>query len=314
MTFGHNWIKSIMEKDNVHIVPWPILRDIAIGQGLIQTLNYIQDPATNKYYVTLEMSAFWTFLSTFDQRHSFGVEFESVYKLRLVKPITPVGLPSFTPIDVPNSASNYRKSWQYDVPPNALSIYDVRVGNDLTGPSGLCYLRGGECEVDGFAEKGSYLSFSIVDRDDVIGRFGPMGYSRCRLTALTSIVNTFTAGNIIVGDTSGASATILSVDNSYLDIRANFSGVFLDGEGLTEKDSNNVSTGTTAILGSFIEGDVDELVRSIDNEQLRTDKEKDMTPGGSRKLFPGLYIRTQVWNQSLSNYIDLTITLKMARE
>ena len=65
------------------------------------------------------------------------------------------GLPAITTINVPVTASNYKKSWQITALPNTTTIRDICICNDLVGPTGFCYIVGGVYKCRTSASEGS---------------------------------------------------------------------------------------------------------------------------------------------------------------
>jgi hypothetical protein len=57
--------------------------------------------------------------------------------------------------------------YRYSAPPNTLSIFDEVIVKQL-------FLQGGDGSVD-YAVDGDYAEFSIIDKDDVLGFFVPLG-------------------------------------------------------------------------------------------------------------------------------------------
>jgi hypothetical protein len=193
--------------------------------------GYIVFAAATGYYLKTEVQAgsgdFDDFVANL-LSSSVSVQSDSDVLARIAAPqaVGLAGLPVVTMINVPVAAANYKKSWQVTAPPNATTIKDICICDDLVGPQGRCYIVGGtyKCRTD--AVEGSVLEFAMVDRDDVTGFF--------QLTRmfLTNVTGSVAAGLSVVGQTSGQTAGIYQVvDASTLDVVFS-SGDFSAGETL----------------------------------------------------------------------------------
>jgi hypothetical protein len=219
---------------------------------------------------------------------------------------TNAGLSAVSVLDLPTGAVELVKSWQITVPPQTTKIRDIIVGGDLVGPLGKCYLAGGEYRVRTDAVEGSALHMSIVDRDNVLGAFGPYGLVRTKLTGLTGITGTISVGDTVHGDTSGAKSKVLAVGADFVEITFD-SGVDAQGypiawqaaEPLTFKDASG-ATVATAVLGLWDEGDVFEVSKYVKDEWVEGKDERAVYPGGSTLIPAGLYFRVTVYNAASS--------------
>lgn len=228
------------------------------------------------------------------------------------------GLPIHTKLDFPEVASDKMKSWQQTVSAQATDILDVWIGGSLVGPTGVCYLAGGEyrCRTD--AAEGSELEFSVVDRDDVLGYFSTYGMSVGKLPNLTSISGTFQVGETVSGNTSSMETTVLAVGADYLEARhfikdpsTGLYGVFTDGETITGGTSS-----ATAVLDTpaFDDGDVLELSRYVEDEWIEGFDIREIRPGGSKQLPQGLYFRIQAYNNHATDDLRVKTSLILATE
>jgi hypothetical protein len=211
-------------------------------------------------------------------------------------------------LNVPVAATNLEKSWEMTVSSETTGILDIWVGGDLVGPTGICYLEGGEyrCRTD--AAQGSALHFALVDRDDVYGLFSTYGLSLTKLDTLTNKASWPPAvGETVTGGTSGTTATVLAVNANDVEITYN-EGPFTDGEALT------FSGGATATLGTWEEGDVLELTRSVKDEWVEGKEERKVAPGGAKLLPAGLYFRVICYNNHTADDLRVKITLILAKE
>ena len=79
-------------------------------------------------------------------------------------------------------------------------------------------------------------------------------------------------------------------------------GPFTDGEPLT------FSGGATATLGTWDEGDVIELVRSVKDEWIEDYDYRDYSPGGSREIPTGLYLRIICYNAHATDNLRVKVS------
>ena len=222
-----------------------------------------------------------------------------------LSPDTAVGLPSVMVIDIPDAAVVKLKSWQVTTPAQTTLIKDVFIGDDFIGPQGRCFLAGGEYRVRATnghgAKEGSALHLAIVDRDNLLGYFGYYGLNRTKLTGLTDITGAIVAGDSVTGATSGSLAEVLSVDSDSCDVTYH-NGPFTDGEALT------FSGGATATLGVWDEGDVIEIVRNVKDEWIEDFDHRDYSPGGSREIPTGLYLRIICYNAHATDDLRVKVS------
>ena len=220
-------------------------------------------------------------------------------------PDSSVGLPSVMVINIPDEAVVKLKSWQIIAPAQTTLIKDIFIGDDFIGAQGKCYLAGGEYRVRATnghgAAAGSALHLAIVDRDNLLGYFGYYGMSRTKLSGLTSITGTIAVGNTVTGGTSGSVADVLSVGSGTCDVTYH-SGPFTDGEALT------FSGGATATLGTWDEGDVIEIVRNVRDEWIEDYDQRDYSPGGSREIPTGLYLRIIAYNNHATDDLRVKVS------
>lgn len=220
-------------------------------------------------------------------------------------PDTSVGLPSIMVLDIPDAAIVRLKSYQVIVPALTTLIKDIFIGDDFIGAQGKCYLSGGEYRVRATnghgAAAGSALHLAIVDRDNVTGYFPYFGLTRTKLAGLTDIVGTITAGEAVTGGTSGTNAEVLSVGVDSCDVTYH-DGPFTDGESLT------FSGGATATLGDWDEGDVIEIVRNVKDEWIEDYDHRDYSPGGSREIPAGMYLRIIAYNAHATDDLRVKVS------
>jgi hypothetical protein len=266
--------------------------------------------------VAVEGSVEWVY-SILKDEGAEQDDFEDHYKDDANQPVelrTAAGADVATVLNYPEDCQDLRKSWLVDAAPETLAIRDLWVGGDLVGAAGECWLAAGAYEVWSAAERGSYLEFAIVDRDDVTGAFVPYGLVRSKLAGLTDVVGTFQVGETVVGGTSGARTTVLAVDTDELEVRfAVFDedgedAEFSDGETITGETSEATATLDTP---AFTEGDVLYLRKPFLMDEVIKQSGSDpsppvlIQPGGARMVPGGLYFRVSVWNAAASG--DLTI-------
>lgn len=227
-------------------------------------------------------------------------EWDAVWTATANLPVTAntsIGLPAYVNLDFPEQASDLMKSWQVEAAGGQLAVLDIGIMNDLVGPSGICYMAGGEYRCRTAAAEGSALNFMVVDRDDTLGYFEPLGLSRSRLEGLTDMAGTFQPGEVIVGATSGCRAKVLGVDGSTLYITFwrwdsnDRPATFEDGETITGQTS-----GASATSGLFVEGDVLVLKPYVRDEWVEGFDVREVRPGGSKALPQGLYFRVMLYN------------------
>lgn len=223
-----------------------------------------------------------------------------------VAPDTAVGLASVTVLDIPDEAVVRLKSWQVVVPSQTTLIKDIFIGDDFIGPTGRCFLAGGEYRVRATnghgAAAGSALHLAIVDRDNLTGYFGAFGLSRTKITGLSNITGTIAVGDTVEGVTSRTKATVLSVEDTDCAVTYH-DGPFEDGEALTFTPS-----GATATLGAWDEGDVIEIVRNVKDEWIEDYDHRDYHPGGSREIPTGFYLRIICYNAHASDDLRVKVS------
>lgn len=230
-------------------------------------------------------------------------------------PLTSIGLPATVSLDFPEQASDLMKSWQVEAAPQTVEIFDLGIMNDLVGPTGICYLAGGEYRTRTSAAEGSAINFLVVDRDNVLGYFPYFGLSRSKLENLTSISGTFQVGEIIVGATSGCRAKVLAVGADYLEITfwrwdSNDRPFdFTASETITAQTS-----AATAVLdvNPFTEGDVLPIKPYVKDEWIEGLEVREIRPGGSKSLPQGLYFRTVLYNSHTTDPLRVKTSLILA--
>lgn len=214
-----------------------------------------------------------------------------------LQPQTQVGLPNVTVQDVPDDCASFRRSWLIECLPTSITLRDICLNNDLVGPTGVTYVVSSFFGCATEAALGSELQIDLIDRDDVLGYFGPFGVPLSKLEGLTSTVGTFQVGEEIRSPT--CRAKVLGVHTGYLDISYDrwdsdgHSANFGDGETITGQTS-----GATSVLSTpaFTEGGFIFLQRFIKDEALYRFKEHEQKPGGARQVPPGLYFRCAIYN------------------
>jgi hypothetical protein len=218
---------------------------------------------------------------------------------------TAVGLPAVMVLDIPDTAVVKLKSWQVNVPAQTTLIKDIFIGDDFIGPLGKCYLAGGEYRVRATnghgAVEGSALHLALVDRDDLLGYFGFYGMNRTKISGLTNITGTINIGDTVTGGTSGTIADVLSVGADTCDVTYH-NGPFTNGEALT------FSGGATATLGTWVEGDVIEIVRNVKDEWIEDYDHREYSPGGSREIPTGLYLRIIAYNAHATDALRVKVS------
>jgi len=229
-----------------------------------------------------------------------------------LNPDTSFDIPAVSVLNTPDASTGLVKSWQLTVAANTTEYYDIEVADDLVGPTGRCFLVGGEYRCRTEAVEGSALHMAIVDRDDLLGLFTPYGMHRTKLEGLTSIVGTIHVGDHVVGSTSSKNSQVLAVGSDYCEI--SFSdGAFTDGESLVFYGSDGVTpTGASAVLGTWNEGDVLELQRNVRDEWVEGYDQRTIQPGGSKELPAGLYLRVIVFNASPTDAFRVKVSFVMA--
>lgn len=233
-----------------------------------------------------------------------------VVKDALGRPITSlsseltIGLPGVAVLNVPEAASDLMKAWQITTDPLKTNHYDIYIGGDLVGPTGQCLLVGGEYRCRTPAVEGSALNFAIVDRNDVLGIFSYYGLVRTRIEC-TNLVGTVNVGDTVVGGTSSATTKILSVNGSGV-FDVEFHSPFQAGEDLA------FGAGATATLGSWVEGDILEVARSVKDEWIEGLDMRTVQPGGSKAVPSGMYFRVIVYNASDTDPLRIKVALIMA--
>lgn len=211
---------------------------------------------------------------------------------------TAIGMQSVQVLNTPDISSDLIKSYQISVPPNMTEILDIFIGEDLTGPEGRCFLAGGEYRCRTPAVEGSALHFSIVDRNDVLGYFALYGMSRTKMTGITFQTGSMAdiqPGDDVWGTSSGAHTVVISTNGAdEMDIY--FHEVeFQDGEPLTFT-RGGAPIAATATLGTWVEGDVIEVLKSVKDEWIEGLDQRDIQPGGSREVPEGMYFRVRAFN------------------
>jgi hypothetical protein len=237
-------------------------------------------------------------------------------------PLNEFGYPALTVLRFPDDSEYFQQSWLIDVPTESTAIKDIWIGNDFAGALNENWISAGLYELWSTVDRGSYIEFVPVDRDDISGAFGPYGLDRSKLTNLTSVSGTFQVGETVVGGTSGARTTVLAVNTNELEVRfwvcdANDEDdAFSDGETITGQTS-----GATATLDTpaFDEGDVlylrkpylkDEMIRNSGTEQPPP---VAVDPGGGSKMVPaGYYYRFIVYSANTSGTMTVKVSTKSA--
>lgn len=294
---------------------WPQLRNHVEARASASLLSYSK---TGKVYRVWIKDGGVILESKFTEGHAHGQEFEADY-LPNVQPLTgDSGHKVVTINSLPINATNYEKSWLYEGPEGVTSIFDERIEGAMVGPKGTMYLTGGQYEIIGALKEGSSLEFSIVDRDDVLGLFVVTGATSTKMEGLTNIAGPgLQAGRTVRGQTSGAEAVITVVGVDYLDIRANYTGTFQDGEIVEQLDPGGTPDGTTADLGApaITEGTPLVLNEYIEDEWVQTGSIRGISPDGSKKLAEGLYLRTKFYVVPDLSYASgkVKITFEMGR-
>lgn len=218
---------------------------------------------------------------------------------------TSVGLPSVMVINIPDEAVVKLQSWQVTVPAQTTVIKDIRIGGEFTGAQGKCYLAGGEYRVRSTnghgAAAGSALHLAIVDRDDLLGYFIHYGLNRTKFTGLTNVSGDIHVGDLVTGESSGSVAEVLYTTGDICEITFN-NGPFTDGESLS------FSSGATATLGVWDEGDVIEVVRNVRDEWIEDYDHREYSPGGSREIPAGLYLRIICYNAHAADDLRVKVS------
>lgn len=230
----------------------------------------------------------------------------------LPQPMTAMGIPSITIQDIRDDCAAYRRSWLIECPAQTITLRDLRVADDLLGPTGVCMVAASSFGCATSATLGSELQIDLIDRDDVLGYFPYIGAVRSRLTGLTGVLGAFEVGEEVRGAT--CRAKVLGVGADYLEItfdRWNAIGKpanFVDGEVITGQTS-----GATATLGTpaFTEGGFLFLQRFMRDEALYGFKSHEQRPGGARIVPAGLYFRCAVFNNHATDtlYVDGSIDI-----
>lgn len=221
-----------------------------------------------------------------------------------------VGLPVVQVLDIPDAANVLLKGYQIVVPANMTTVKDIHIGPELSGAQGRCYLAGGDYRVrdtNGHgAAPGSALHLAIVDRDNILGLFGMYGLPRTKISGLTDIVGTIAVGNMVTGATSGVTAKVLLVGSDYCEVTYN-EGPFTDGESLS------FSGGATAVLGSWEEGAVIEVIRMVKDEWIEDYDYREFSPGGSREVPGGMYFRIITFNAHQTDELRVKVGFTLGR-
>jgi len=225
---------------------------------------------------------------------------------------TAVGLANITVQNVTDDCATYRRSWLIQCPAQTITLRDICITNDLVGPTGQCFVVGSAFACASEATIGSELQIDMIDRDDVLGYFIFYGMHRSKLANLTSVVGAFQAGEEIRGASCRSKVLSVGADFLEITFdRWNALGhpdTFTDGETITGQTS-----GATADLATpnFTEGDFLFLQRFIKDEALYGKKSHEERPGGARQVPPGLYFRCAIYNAHATDplWIDGTIAL-----
>jgi hypothetical protein len=123
--------------------------------------------------VLVDLSEGFPFDADYDkaQNDTDVTDFEETYKATANGPLEPktqAGQPIVTTSAYAFVAEHTSfKGFLYEVEAGSHSIFDVQLTDQI-------YLQGGSWWIRG-ATKGDYLEFGVVDKDDVLGAFGPYG-------------------------------------------------------------------------------------------------------------------------------------------
>lgn len=229
---------------------------------------------------------------------------------------TQIGMQAVQVLNLPDLSSDYVRSWQVTAPALTTEVMDIFIGDDLVGPTGKCYLAGGEYRCRTSAVEGSSLNFEIVDRNDVLGLFGLYGMSRTKLTGLHTfsggVIGDVQVGYHASGKTSGAVAKILAVGADSFDVEFHES-TFQDGEVLDILDASEADTGIDCTCTTWDEGDVITVQRSLKDEWIEGFDVRDIHPGGSKEVPEGMYFRVKCYNADTTNPLRVKISLTVGR-
>lgn len=228
---------------------------------------------------------------------------------------TQIGMQAVQVLNLPDLSSDMVKSWQITAPAGSTEILDIYIGDDLVGPTGKCYLAGGEyrCRTD--VVEGSTLNFKIVDRNDVLGLFSTYGMSRTKLSGLTFNTGTIAdvqVGDYAVGGTSFASTKVLAKGADFLEVEFH-EATFTDGENITFTRAGSPVASLDCTLGTWDEGDVIEVLTSVKDEWVEGFDVRDVHPGGSKEVPEGMYFRVVFYNADGSNAHRIKVSLTVGR-
>lgn len=236
--------------------------------------------------------------------------------VELKNSITKIGMHAVQVLNLPDLSSDLIKSFQLTAAPQTTEILDIFIGEDLVGPTGKCYLAGGEYRCRTSAEEGSALHFEIVDRNDVLGLFPLFGMSRTRLTGLSAFsggtIDDINAGEYAVGNTSGSRTRILGKGADFLEVQFH-EAEFADGETITITDAQGTPTGVSCDITEWDEGDVILVLTSVKDEWIEGMDMRDIQPGGSKEVPEGMYFRVKCFNNDTTEDLRIKISLTVGR-
>jgi len=224
--------------------------------------------------------------------------------------VTSVGLPNITIQNMPDDCATYRRSWLIECPPLSITLRDLCITHDLVGPTGRCFVASSFFGCATEARLGSELQIDLIDRDDVLGYFPYIGASRSKLAGLTDIEGTFQANEEVRGSACRArvlsvGADFLEITFDRWDKDGKIS-TFTDGESIVGQRSGASATLATP---AFTEGGFLFIQRFIMDEALYGFKSHEEKPGGAKEIPPGLYFRCAVYNAHPTEtlFVDGTI-------
>ncbi len=262
-----------------------------------------------------------TYLSDLVAAHKGSpVDEDYVQSVELV-PNAAAGLPVVSSQNVPPTAANLRTSWQVLAAPQTLAHTDVRVGDGLVGPTGICHLAGGEYRCRKPAEVGSSLHLELVDRDNTTGIFPLLGYTRTRLILTTVTGGAPQVGDFAVGQDTGARSEVLAIiDATTIEITfesgwdSGFQRHWKDGEAIVFEAADGTPTGVTATEVDWEEGDFYPIQKFVKDEWIEGMDVDQVRPGGSRVIPPGFYLRMSCWNNHNIDSLRVKISLDLGLE
>ena len=228
---------------------------------------------------------------------------------------TQIGMQAVQVLNLPDLSSDYVRSWQVTAAAQVTEILDIYIGDDLVGPTGKCYLAGGEYRCRTSAFEGSALNFEMVDRNDILGLFTTYGLNVTKLSGLTfnnGVIADVTLGDIAIGTTSGARSGVLSKGADFLGIQFH-EATFQDGENITFERAGSPVASLDCDCTTWDEGDVIVVQESLKDEWIEGYDIREIQPGGSKEVPEGLYFRVKVYNSHVTDDLRVKVSLTVGR-